>query len=53
MYLQFAPGMKSKSEVVVVVDFFGGGFGQKASLIKNQQNMKNGSASSSNFLVPN
>ena len=34
--------MKSKFEVVVVVDFFSGGFGQKARLIKNQQNIKNG-----------
>lgn len=34
--------MMSKSEVVVVVDFFGGGLGQKARLIKNEQNPKNG-----------
>ena len=41
MYLRFAPSIKSKSEVVVVLDFFDGRFDQKARLIKNQQNMKN------------
>ena len=38
-YLQFAPGMKPKFEEMVVVDFFGGRLGQKAKLIKNQQNI--------------
>ncbi len=43
-----------KVVVVVVVDFFVGGFGEKekARLIKNQQNMKNGYSLFFNFLRP-
>ena len=34
--------MSLKFEKVVVMDFFVGGFGEKARFIKNRQNMKNG-----------
>ena len=33
--------MRLKFEKVVVVDFFAGRFGEKARLIKNQQDLKN------------